>query len=207
MSFHTYKLSLTCSARTPDPRAGLAFLRTLSPRIPVCSRHQPFHRFWGSSSASYLRRSWPRTQVIGEDVGRVWGSEGVGGVQLGLGHLREGGSHLSGPVSTPYKGGTFHIDIRLPIDYSFEPPKMWFRTKVCHPNISSQHGAICFDIRKDQWSPAFTSKIALLSPQALLSAPEPDDPKDAVVAQQYLRDHPANTIGEQLLASKKRYKQ
>lgn len=53
-----------------------------------------------------------------------------------------------------------------------------------HPNISSQSGAICLDILKDQWSPALTLKTALLSVQALLSAPEPDDPQDAVVAQQ-----------------------
>lgn len=53
-----------------------------------------------------------------------------------------------------------------------------------HPNISSQNGAICLDILKDQWSPALTLKTALLSVQALLSAPQPDDPQDAVVAQQ-----------------------
>uniref|UniRef100_A0A2N9FMZ6 Uncharacterized protein n=1 Tax=Fagus sylvatica TaxID=28930 RepID=A0A2N9FMZ6_FAGSY len=58
-----------------------------------------------------------------------------------------------------------------------------------HPNISSQSGAICLDILKDQWSPALTLKTALLSVQALLSAPEPDDPQDAVVAQQYLREY------------------
>lgn len=53
-----------------------------------------------------------------------------------------------------------------------------------HPNISSQSGAICLDILKDQWSPALTLKTALISIQALLSTPEPDDPQDAVVAQQ-----------------------
>ncbi|TVU34602.1 hypothetical protein EJB05_16439 [Eragrostis curvula] len=66
---------------------------------------------------------------------------------------------------------------------------MQFITKVWHPNISSQNGAICLDILKDQWSPALTLKTALLSLQALLSAPAPDDPQDAVVAQQYLRDY------------------
>ncbi|KAH9770141.1 ubiquitin-conjugating enzyme E2 27 [Citrus sinensis] len=96
---------------------------------------------------------------------------------------------IPGPVGTPYEGGTFRLDITLPDGYPFEPPKMHFVTKVWHPNISSQSGAICLDILKDQWSPALTLKTALLSVQALLSAPAPDDPQDAVVAQQYLKDH------------------
>ncbi|XP_021286201.1 ubiquitin-conjugating enzyme E2 27 [Herrania umbratica] len=96
---------------------------------------------------------------------------------------------IPGPLGTPYEGGSFEIDIALPDGYPFEPPKMKFVTKVWHPNISSQSGAICLDILKDQWSPALTLKTALLSVQALLSAPEPDDPQDAVVAQQYLREY------------------
>lgn len=58
-----------------------------------------------------------------------------------------------------------------------------------HPNISSQSGAICLDILKDQWSPALTLKTALVSIQALLSAPEPKDPQDAVVAEQVILHH------------------
>ncbi|MBA0773156.1 hypothetical protein Goshw_016078 [Gossypium schwendimanii] len=96
---------------------------------------------------------------------------------------------IPGPLGTPYEGGSFEIDITFADGYPFEPPKMKFVTKVWHPNISSQSGAICLDILKDQWSPALTLKTALLSVQALLSAPEPDDPQDAVVAQQYLREY------------------
>ncbi|KAL3617593.1 Ubiquitin-conjugating enzyme E2 27 [Castilleja foliolosa] len=96
---------------------------------------------------------------------------------------------IPGPLGTPYEGGTFNIDISLPDGYPFEPPKMKFATKVWHPNISSQSGAICLDILKDQWSPALTLKTALLSVQALLSAPEPDDPQDAVVARQYIKEN------------------
>lgn len=51
----------------------------------------------------------------------------------------------------------------------------------------AQTGAICLDILKDEWSPALTVKTALVSLQALLSAPEPDDPQDAEVAGQYKR--------------------
>eukprot|EP00884_Botryococcus_braunii_P000271 jgi/Botrbrau1/10244/Bobra.0140s0002.2 len=92
---------------------------------------------------------------------------------------------VQGPRDTPYENGFFLVDIQLEDQYPFVPPKMRFITKVWHPNISSANGAICLDILKDQWSPALTLKTALLSLQALLSSPEPDDPQDAVVAGQY----------------------
>ncbi|GMH70513.1 hypothetical protein TL16_g05424 [Triparma laevis f. inornata] len=60
--------------------------------------------------------------------------------------------------------------------------------QIWHPNISSQTGAICLDILKDQWSPALTIKTALLSLQALLCAAEPTDPQDAVVAEMYMKN-------------------
>ena len=50
-------------------------------------------------------------------------------------------------------------------------------------------GAICLDILKDQWAAAMTLRTVLLSLQALLAAPEPDDPQDAVVARQYQVKH------------------
>jgi ubiquitin-conjugating enzyme (huntingtin interacting protein 2) len=83
----------------------------------------------------------------------------------------------------------FKVEIELASQYPFVPPKMRFTTKVWHPNVSSQSGAICLDILKDQWSPALTVKTALLSLQALLSAPEPNDPQDAQVASQYKKDY------------------
>ncbi|GLJ24566.1 hypothetical protein SUGI_0469430 [Cryptomeria japonica] len=97
---------------------------------------------------------------------------------------------IAGPMDSPYEQGSFQIDIRLPDGYPFEPPKMQFITKVWHPNISSQNGAICLDILKNQWSPALTLKTTLISLQALLSTPEPNDPQDAMVARQYLNDYP-----------------
>ena len=51
--------------------------------------------------------------------------------------------------------------------------------------MSSATGAICLDILKDQWAAALTLRTVLLSIQALLAAPEPDDPQDAVVANQF----------------------
>ncbi|CAH1099572.1 unnamed protein product [Psylliodes chrysocephalus] len=92
---------------------------------------------------------------------------------------------IAGPPDTPYEGGNFVLEIRVPETYPFNPPKVRFITKIWHPNISSVTGAICLDILKDQWAAAMTLRTVLLSLQALLSAAEPDDPQDAVVARQY----------------------
>lgn len=94
---------------------------------------------------------------------------------------------ILGPPDTPYEGGLFELDIKIPSDYPFNPPKVQFCTKIWHPNVSSQTGAICLDILKDQWAAAMTLRTVLLSIQALLSAAEPDDPQDAIVAKQYLQ--------------------
>ncbi|CAB3226088.1 unnamed protein product [Arctia plantaginis] len=95
---------------------------------------------------------------------------------------------IAGPPDTPYEGGTFLLEIKVPETYPFNPPKIRFMTKIWHPNVSSVTGAICLDILKDQWAAALTLRTVLLSIQALLSAAEPNDPQDAVVAKQYRED-------------------
>lgn len=93
-----------------------------------------------------------------------------------------------GPPGTAYEGGTFAVDIKIPNEYPFRPPVMRFVTKVWHPNVSSQTGAICLDTLGSAWSPVLTIKSALLSLQSLLSTPEPKDPQDAEVAAMLLRN-------------------
>ena len=82
------------------------------------------------------------------------------------------------------------MDIIIPQEYPFKPPQMKFTTKIWHPNVSSANGAICLDILKNEWTPALTIRTALISLQALLCAPEPDDPQDGVVAGMYKNDKP-----------------
>lgn len=50
-------------------------------------------------------------------------------------HLR---GSFPGPPGTPYEGGHYTVDIKIPNEYPFRPPVMKFVTKVWHPNISSQ---------------------------------------------------------------------
>jgi len=91
---------------------------------------------------------------------------------------------LLGPNGTPYEGGVFFLNVQFPSDYPFKPPKVHFTTQIYHPNINSS-GSICLDILKDQWSPALTVSKVLVSIQALLADPNPDDPLDPYKADQY----------------------
>ncbi|KAK9361974.1 P-loop containing nucleoside triphosphate hydrolase protein [Lipomyces starkeyi] len=101
-----------------------------------------------------------------------------------ISHLK---GYFDGPPGTPYEGGHYQVDIEIPAD-PFKPPRMKFDTKVYHPNISSQTGAICLDILKDTWSPVLTLKASLISLQSLLTSPEPSNPQDAEVAKHYMAD-------------------
>jgi ubiquitin-conjugating enzyme E2 N len=94
---------------------------------------------------------------------------------------------IAGPVDTPYEGGMFNLELYLPADYPMVAPKVLFRTKIYHPNID-KIGRICLDILKNKWSPALQIKAVLLSIQALLSAPNVDDPLDEQVAAHWKED-------------------
>ncbi|GFR82347.1 ubiquitin-conjugating enzyme E2 N [Elysia marginata] len=88
---------------------------------------------------------------------------------------------VAGPSQSPYEGGLFKLELFLPEEYPMSAPKVRFMTKIYHPNIDKL-GRICLDILKDKWSPALQIRTVLLSIQALLSAPNPDDPLDNNVA-------------------------
>uniref|UniRef100_A0A7S4B500 E2 ubiquitin-conjugating enzyme n=2 Tax=Chrysotila carterae TaxID=13221 RepID=A0A7S4B500_CHRCT len=97
---------------------------------------------------------------------------------------------IAGPSSSPYEGGIFKLELFLPEEYPMAPPKVRFMTRMYHPNID-RIGRICLDILKDKWSPALQIRTVLLSIQALLSAPNPDDPLANDVAEQWKVDEPA----------------
>ena len=70
-------------------------------------------------------------------------SSGVKAAPVDESNIRHLKATVQGPSGTPYDGGVFEVDIHIPPNYPFEPPKMKFTTKIWHPNISSQTGAIC----------------------------------------------------------------
>ncbi|KAG3284216.1 UBE2N [Ictidomys tridecemlineatus] len=82
---------------------------------------------------------------------------------------------IAGPQDSPFEGGTFKLELFLPEEYPMAARKVRFMTKIFHPNVYKL-GIICLDILKDKWSPALQIRTVLLLIQALLSAPNPDDP-------------------------------
>eukprot|EP01118_Nematostelium_gracile_P017543 TRINITY_DN7531_c0_g1_i1.p1 TRINITY_DN7531_c0_g1~~TRINITY_DN7531_c0_g1_i1.p1 ORF type:complete len:153 (-),score=50.66 TRINITY_DN7531_c0_g1_i1:85-543(-) len=104
---------------------------------------------------------------------------------------------IAGPSGSPFEGGIFKLELFLTEDYPMSPPKVRFLTKIYHPNIDKL-GRICLDILKDKWSPALQIRTVLLSIQALLSAPNPDDPLANDVANHWKENEAAaiNTAKE-----------
>lgn len=56
----------------------------------------------------------------------------------GLNDLTHLEGRIQGPPDTPYEGGQYYLDIKIPSDYPFRPPNVKFKTKIWHPNVSSQ---------------------------------------------------------------------
>lgn len=108
---------------------------------------------------------------------------------------------LAGPQDSPFEGGVFKLEMFLPDGYPMDPPKVRFITKIYHPNID-RIGRICLDVLnggpKGKWTPALQINSILISIQALLSAPNVDDPLDETIARVWREDKvEANKIAKE----------
>eukprot|EP00866_Antonospora_locustae_P000413 jgi/Antlo1/413/901 len=103
------------------------------------------------------------------------------------GNVFEWDAKLIPPEGSMYHNGVFDLKISFAPDYPFKPPKVYFKTKIYHPNINSS-GAVCLDILNDKWSPALTIEKVLISLLSWLDDPNPKDPLVPEIARLYLSD-------------------
>ena len=111
-------------------------------------------------------------------------------VELAGDNLYKWKAVLTGPEKSPYERGQFKLDIEIPHEYPFKPPVPKFVTKVYHPNVKSD-GSICSDVLAEGWSPQLKISEVLLTIRTLLAEPNPDNPLEAEIANQYKNDRSA----------------
>lgn len=82
--------------------------------------------------------------------------------------------YLTGSEGTPYSQGLWQLHLRMPTDYPKSPPKATFRTRIFHPNVEENTGAVCLETLKRDWDPKLTLKDILVTISCLLIQPNPD---------------------------------
>eukprot|EP00518_Triparma_eleuthera_P013562 CAMPEP_0182478292 /NCGR_PEP_ID=MMETSP1319-20130603/32274_1 /TAXON_ID=172717 /ORGANISM="Bolidomonas pacifica, Strain RCC208" /LENGTH=233 /DNA_ID=CAMNT_0024679615 /DNA_START=179 /DNA_END=876 /DNA_ORIENTATION=- len=95
---------------------------------------------------------------------------------------------LTGPHSTPFEGGLWHLTLTLPTTYPFNPPTVRFDTSIVHPNISPT-GLICLSTLKPRpagtWSPAMTLYALMTQVRVLVGEPNWEDGLEQDVVEMY----------------------
>ncbi|XP_056128347.1 uncharacterized protein LOC130106303 [Rhinichthys klamathensis goyatoka] len=91
---------------------------------------------------------------------------------------------MKGPPDTPYEDGVFELYCEFGPEYPVKPPLMRFVTPVYHCNVNNV-GRICHNIFDRNYSAHITMREILDAIFGLLIAPEPEDPLDSILAEEF----------------------
>ncbi|XP_047223205.1 uncharacterized protein LOC124869417 [Girardinichthys multiradiatus] len=92
---------------------------------------------------------------------------------------------MQGPPDTPYETGVFELYCQFGPNYPVKPPVLRFVTHVYHCNVNSV-GRICHNIFDRNYNAHITMKEIFDAVYGLLIVPEPDDPLDSILAEEFL---------------------
>jgi ubiquitin-conjugating enzyme E2 S len=59
---------------------------------------------------------------------------------------------MEGPTGTPYEGKCFALKLVFPAQFPSQPPRGFFLTRLYHPNVEFETGAICVNTLKKDWT-------------------------------------------------------
>ena len=91
---------------------------------------------------------------------------------------------LVGPTVTAYAGGVFLLYAKFPADYPQVAPEIRFVTPIYHCNVNG-HGKICHSVFDRNYSADFSVRRIMDCVFGLLLTPEPEDPLDSALAEEY----------------------
>jgi len=81
---------------------------------------------------------------------------------------------IEGPSDSPFEGGVFALNVIVPDNYPFQPPRITFETPIYHCNVSDS-GKICLNILQDAWNPALSLPKCLEAIRTMMKSPDTDD--------------------------------
>lgn len=80
---------------------------------------------------------------------------------------------IEGPPDSPFEGGVFALNIIVPDNYPFSPPRIAFETPIYHCNVNDS-GKICLSLLQDSWSAALTVPKCLEAIRVMMKNPDTD---------------------------------
>ncbi|XP_037951651.1 uncharacterized protein LOC119682312 [Teleopsis dalmanni] len=96
---------------------------------------------------------------------------------------------IKGPIESLYENGVWVVRVLIPKRYPYRPPAVIFKSRILHPNINEQSGAICMNVLHEAWTPVFNLNIIFESfiPE-LLRNPNVNDPLNISAASLYKKN-------------------
>ena len=91
---------------------------------------------------------------------------------------------FTGPINSPYEGGTFKCNVRIDDEWPFKAPIIIFKTKIWHPNVDIRTGILCHSLICNNWNSNIRFNSFILSIKLLLSYPDFENPLDVEISKQ-----------------------